>query len=145
MVHLVAAILCLGLGADVASATAKTEIALFDGEWSMVNGERDGQPIPADFAKQAKRVCRNGETTVSFGDQVFMKAKFTVDPSKKPKTIDYKLLEGPNKDKTVLGIYELNGDVLKFCFGGPDEKRPTEFKAKEGSGWTLSEWKRVKK
>lgn len=136
---------CLAFVPDVTSDAAKTDIASFDGEWSMVSGERDGQPISADFMKQARRVCKNGETTVSFGDQVFLKARFTIDPSKKPKTIDYKVLEGPNKDKTILGIYDLNGDTLKFCFSSPDEKRPTDFKSREGSGWTLSEWKRVKK
>lgn len=145
MLHLLMLAVCLTSGPDVTPDAPKTEIASFDGEWSMVSGERDGQPIPADFAKQAKRVCKNGETTVSFGDRVFMKAKFTIDPSRKPKTIAYKILEGPNKDKIVLGIYELNGDALKFCFSGPDEKRPTEFQSKEGSGWTTSEWKRVKK
>jgi len=74
-----------------------------------------------------------------------MKAKFKIDPIKKPKTIDYTVTDGPEKGKTVLGIYELDGDTVKFCFSAPDKERPSEFTAKEGSGRTLSLWKRNKK
>jgi hypothetical protein len=45
----------------------------------------------------------------------------------------------------LLGIYELDGDTVKFCFGGPGKERPTEFTTKEGSMRTLSVWKRDKK
>ncbi len=69
-------------------------------------------------------------------------SKYTVDPTKKPKAIDYTMTEGTTKGKTHLGIYEVNGDMVKFCFAAPDQDRPTEFTAKEGSGWTLSVWKR---
>ena len=34
---------------------------------------------------------------------------------------------------TLLGIYTLEGDVLKVCFAGPgEEQRPTEFKSESG-------------
>ena len=52
--------------------------------------------------------------------------------------VDYAMTEGPTKGKTHLGIYELDGDMVKFCFAAPGEDRPTKFTAKEGSGRTLS-------
>jgi hypothetical protein len=55
------------------------------------------------------------------------------------------MLEGPNKDKKQLGIYELDGDTAKFCFGSPGAERPSDFTTKEGSGRTLSLWRREKK
>jgi hypothetical protein len=55
------------------------------------------------------------------------------------------MTEGPTKGKTHLGIYVLDGDKVKFCFAAPGKDRPTEFTAKEGSEFTLSEWKRDKK
>jgi uncharacterized protein (TIGR03067 family) len=137
---LVAAVILLG-----ADDAAKKEMSLLEGEWSMVSGERDGQAIPEDLAKTGKRVVKDGETTVTLGDMVVMKAKFTIDPSKKPKTIDYSVNEGAAKGNKVLGIYELDGDTIKFCFSAPDKDRPTDFSAKEGSGRTLSVWKRNKK
>ncbi len=133
------------LGADAPADAVKKDMAKLDGEWSMVSAERDGQAIPEEFAKTGKRVAKDGVTTVTFGDMLLMKAKFTINPSKKPKTIDYKITDGMEKGKTRLGIYELDGDTAKFCFGAPGDKRPTDFTAKEGSNRTLSVWKRTKK
>ena len=130
------------VGADATADAVKKELSLLNGEWTMVSGERDGQPLPESFVQSAKRVARDGETTVTFGEMVFMKAKMTVDPSKKPKAIDYDVLDGSAKGKKVLGIYEFDGDTVKFCFAGPDKDRPSEFQSKEGSGHTLSVWKR---
>jgi uncharacterized protein (TIGR03067 family) len=93
----------------------------------------------------AKRVAKNGETSITIGGQPYFKAKYTIDPTKKPKTIDYMMTEGFTKGKTQLGIYELTGDTVKFCFAAPGKDRPTEFTAKEGSQYTLSVWKRDKK
>ena len=120
----------------------KKDLAQLQGEWTMVSGSADGQPMPEDMRKQMKRVCKGDELTVTMGDQVYLKAKITIDPSKKPKTIDYDMTEGFSKGKKQLGIYELNGDTFKACFNSAGAERPTEFKA--GDGLTLSEWKRTK-
>ena len=74
-----------------------------------------------------------------------MKAKITLDPSKKPKTIDYLVSDGPTKGQKLLGIYEIEGDTLKSCFGAPGAGRPTEFSGKTGQRRTVSVWKRDKK
>jgi uncharacterized protein (TIGR03067 family) len=92
-----------------------------------------------------KRVAKDGETTISMSGQLYFKAKFSIDPTKKPKAIDYVMTDGPTKGKTHLGIYELDGDTVKFCFAAPGKDRPTEFTAKDGSQNTLSVWKREKK
>ena len=111
----------------------------------MVSGEIDGQTLPEEYVKGAKRIAKDNETTVIIGGRVFMKAKFTIDPTKKPKTIDYAMTAGPTKGKKQLGIYELAGDRIKFCFAAPGKARPTDFSTKEGSGRTLSVWKRARR
>ena len=128
-----------------AQEVAKKEMAQLEGEWSMVSGEANGFSLPRDTIKSGKRVAKDGETTITFGGQVYFKAKFSIDPTKKPRTIDYKMTEGPTKGKTHLGIYELDGDTVKFCFAAPGKDRPSDFTAKEGSQRTLSVWKREKK
>jgi uncharacterized protein (TIGR03067 family) len=133
------------LGAADPADDIKKEMALLEGTWSMVSGEKEGEKLPEDLLKDAKRSVTGGVTTISIGGQVFLKAKFTVDPSKKPKTIDYTVLEGPNKDMKQLGIYELDGDTVKFCFAGPGQDRPKEFSTKAGDTRTLSTWKKDKK
>jgi uncharacterized protein (TIGR03067 family) len=136
---LIAALL---VSADNPQEVIQKEMAQLEGEWSMVSGEINGQAMPEEYRKNASRVSKAGETTVMIAGQLFMKAKYTVDPAKKPKTIDYEMTDGPTKGKTQQGIYELDGETVKFCFASPGQDRPTEFTAKAGSGRTLSVWKR---
>ena len=128
--------------ADDAEAVKK-ELSLMQGEWSMVSGSVDGQPMPAELLKQMKRVCKGDEATTTMGTMVYLKARITVDPSKQPKSIDYQMTEGVTKGKTQLGIYELDGDTFKSCFSAPGDQRPTEFTTQSGDHRTLTVWKRV--
>ncbi len=124
---------------------AKKDLAQLQGEWAMTTGVRDGQSLPDEMLKNSKRSCKADETTVVVGGQLLMKTKFTLDPSKKPKSIDYQITGGGNAGKTQLGIYELDGATVKFCFSTPGKDRPTDFTTKVGDGRTSSVWKREKK
>jgi uncharacterized protein (TIGR03067 family) len=124
---------------------AKNDQAQLQGEWVMVSGQRDAQSFPADLRASFKRVAKGDETTVTMGGQLFLKAKFVLDPSKKPKTIGYSVAGGPYAGNTQLGIYEFDGDQIRFCFSTPGKARPTEFTTKKNDGRTLSLWKRATK
>lgn len=142
-VAIVAAAISQALAAD--EQAVKKDLAPLQGEWSMVSGSADGEPMPEPMRKQMKRVCKGDEVTVNMGAQVFLKAKITIDPSKNPKTIDYQMTEGFTKGKTQLGIYELDGDTFKSSFGAAGAERPKDFTSKPGDGRTVSVWKRVEK
>jgi uncharacterized protein (TIGR03067 family) len=134
---------CFLIAADGPPDQVKKDTARLEGEWSMVSGEINGKAMPDALLKGSRRVAKDGVTTVTIGGMPFMKAKFTIDPSKKPKTIDYLMLEGFTKGKKQFGIYEIDDDMVKFCFASPGKDRPDDFTAKEGSGRTLSVWKKV--
>jgi len=123
----------------------KKDMDQLQGEWSMVSGTADGQPMPEEMRKQMKRVCKGDEITVTAGGQLFLKAKVSIDPSKKPKTIDYEMIDGFTKGKKQLGIYELDGDTFKSCFGAAGAERPKDFTSQPGDMRTSSVWKREKK
>jgi uncharacterized protein (TIGR03067 family) len=123
----------------------KTDKAQLQGQWTMVYGERDGQAFSSEFMKDSKRVTKEDETTVTIQGQIFIKAKFAIDPSKSPKTIDYAVTGGSYAGNTELGIYELEGDKVKFCASTPGKERPADFTTKPGDRRTLSIWKREKK
>jgi uncharacterized protein (TIGR03067 family) len=143
---LVAVVALAGLvGAEPPSDAVKKELARLEGEWVMVSGERDGQALPEEYVKTATRVAKDGVSTVTIAGMVVMKSKYTIDPTKKPKAIDFEATEGEAQGKKIQGIYELDGDTLKFCLAASDKDRPTDFTAKEGSGRTASVWKRAKK
>jgi uncharacterized protein (TIGR03067 family) len=122
----------------------KKDLAQLQGEWSMVSGVADGMEMPEAMRQTAQRVCKGEETTVMVGGQLIMKAKFTLDPAKKPKAIDYDVLDGPTKGMKHLGIYEFEGETVKFCFAAPGGERPMEFVSKSGDRRTTSVWKRAK-
>ncbi len=125
-------------------AATKTDAAKLQGAWSMVSSSADGQEVPKEMLADSKRICKGDETTVTVGGQLIMKAKFSLEAAKQPKTIDYDVIGGPTKGKKHLGIYELNGDTVKFCFGAPGAERPTDFTSKPGERRTASVWKRDK-
>jgi uncharacterized protein (TIGR03067 family) len=136
------ATLCIPLANAADDEAIKKDLAQLQGEWTMISGSANGESMSEEMRKEMKRLCKGDEITVMMGDQVFLKAKLTLDPSKKPKTIDYEMTEGFTKGKKQLGIYEINGDTFKACFSSPGSERPTELKA--GDGLTFSEWKRKK-
>ena len=142
LIGLVAVTISSAWAAD--DQAVKKDLAQLQGEWLMVSGSADGQSMPDEIRKQMKRVCKGDEATTTMAGRVYIKAKITLDPSKKPKNIDYQMTEGFTKGKTQLGIYEVEGDTFKACFGSPGGPRPTDFTSKAGDGRTLSVWKRDK-
>ena len=142
LVILVITLTCI-VRAHARDDSAKADQAKLQGEWTMVSGEQGGQPIPDAMLKTGTRVCKDDQVTVNVGGMLIMKAKFTLDPTKTPKTIDYQVTEGPNAGKTQLGIYELADDgTAKFCFAAPGKDRPDAFETKPADGRTLSVWKK---
>ena len=120
---------------------AKRDQAALQGTWTMVSGERDGQAFPSGYLTNSERVVKGDETTVTVQGRLFMEAKFSLDPSKSPKTIDYAISGGRYEGQNMQGIYELNGDQVKFCFSTPGKERPSGFVTKPDDGRTMSVWK----
>src|SRR5262245_72416 len=115
----------LSIAAD-AKEDLKKEKDKIKGTWSFVSIEvPKGEKGPPDEAlKEMKMVFGEDKVTIKFGKDEDKPAAYQLDPSKKPKEIDI-MPEG--KDKTLKGIYTLEGDTLKMCVS---EKgvRPKEFK-----------------
>lgn len=115
----------------------------FEGEWQMVSGIMDGQPMDQSLVKWVKRVTHGNQTTVIAGPNTMLKVEFTSDSSKSPQTIDYLNLAGANRGKIQLGIYEFDGDLLTVFIAAPGAARPEQFQTAPGQGSTLTVWKRA--
>jgi uncharacterized protein (TIGR03067 family) len=105
----------------------------------MVAATADGKSLPADALKgKVWRFEGNKLTPLDNKQDV---ATITVDPTKKPATLDIKDKGG----SVVEGIYKFTGDDKLTICGRSDSKRPKEFDASKGSRAILFELERVKK
>jgi len=115
-----------------------------EGEWQMVSGVMDGQPMSEDTTKWVKRVTQGRRTTVYAGPHVMMAFEFTCETSTSPRTIDYTHTSGVHMGKTQLGIYEFAADRLTILVAAPGEPRPTRLDAAPDKGSTQTVWARVR-
>lgn len=113
------------------------------GEWFMLEAMQMGQHLDASISKTARRIATRRETATYFGKQLYMKATYTTDASADPKTIDFVHTAGASAGRRQLGIYELEGDVLRLCFAAPGAPRPADFESRPGDGRTFAVWKRA--
>jgi len=74
-------------------------------------------------------------TAVKNGKEDLGAGTYVVDPVKK--WLDATRTRGPDAKGTHLGIYELEGDVLKWCVNRPKQGRPKEMRQgpQDGGGW----------
>ena len=122
------------------SSAPATEI---DGKWNLVSAVMDGKSMEQSMVSWVKRATQGNQSTVTAGPQVMLKVEFTCDVSKSPKTIDYINLAGANKGKAQAGIYEFEGELLKFCVAAVGAARPKKFESTKGDGRALTVWKRA--
>jgi uncharacterized protein (TIGR03067 family) len=127
-------------GAD--DDAVKKEKQSLQGKWTIVSVDRDGKAV--DMWKDGVRLIEGDNYTLTTKGGDSFKGTFALDPAKVPKAIDFSPAGGQYKGKTLRGIYEIDGDMLKICFAEPDKERPTEFSSKAGSGWTLATHKKQK-
>jgi uncharacterized protein (TIGR03067 family) len=125
----------LVVGLLLAADDAKKDKEQLQGSWQAVSAEQGGKA--QEDAKEHLLIFDGDTFTIKYGDQLFLKGTFTVDPSQSPKAIDMKITETrreEHKGKEVHGIYELDKGTLKWCTAEPGDKdRPKAFASKEGT------------
>lgn len=127
----------------VCAADSKDDLRMMQGAWRPVSGEMAGKALGGDALKTTKLVIDGDKYTVTVGNSPD-KGTLKVDASKNPKTMDIVGVEGPNKGKTFLAIYEIKDDTLKICYELGVKGRPTEFKTKPDTQLFLLTYKKDK-
>ena len=113
------------------------------GTWLPSTAELGGKMFPDEVRKTIKLVVKDDKYTVTVGKSVDQ-GTVKLNPSAKPKEMDITGIDGPNKGKTILAIYERDGDTLRVCYDLSGKSRPTEFKTGEGTQLFLVTYKREK-
>ena len=129
------------IAADAKDDATKKDLEKIQGTWVSLSAESSGKKVPEKELKDVRHTFKGGKIIVDHrGSKI--EIPFTLDVSKKPKTIDL-TIKGKKGVRTVKGIYELSGDEFKMC---TDEyERPKEFQSTSDNGYKLTILKREKK
>jgi uncharacterized protein (TIGR03067 family) len=120
------------------------ELKKLSGTWRLVDEFDDGTQTPAGKAKKDKLTFdTTGKWKVESEGKVVGEGTCTIDPTRKPKTIDYTLTMGEAAGTRFIAIYELDGDLFRHC-GVLKGNRPSEFSSKPGSEQILTTFRREK-
>jgi len=143
-------LILLAAGFLIAADIPKEDAARKDqeklqGVWKGLTGEHNGDKLKDADVEMIRLTFKEDKLSARSPDgQVKEVATYKLDPGKKPPALDLVLKEGPDKDKTALGIYQLDGDMLKLCIAKPGKDRPAEFATKPDSDTALMVLKREK-
>jgi uncharacterized protein (TIGR03067 family) len=121
----VCGLLALHAGAEDKKDTAAGEVKKLEGNWLVHSQTFEG--MPHDDMKPSEFVFAGSALTIKTEGETDEKMTFTVDPSGKIKTMDFKPEKKPAEGVVVgVAIYELDGDTLKVCIGLPRPKELTD-------------------
>ena len=114
------------------------------GAWQLQKGTVAGFDLPEPAAKALSLELTNGKYLLK-GAKAPDEGTWKIDVAKKPYAMDIKGENGPNKGKTMLCIFELDGDKLKVCYDMAGKKRPAKFESTKENKLFLADYKKVKK
>jgi uncharacterized protein (TIGR03067 family) len=113
------------------------------GTWLPSAAELGGKMFPDELRKAIKLVVKDDKYTVTVGKKADQ-GTIKLNPAATPKEMDITGTDGPNQGKTILAIYERDGDTLRICYDLGGKNRPTEFKTREGTQLFLVTYQREK-
>ena len=130
---------------DAKDEAIKKDRKQIEGTWRVVALEVNGnKAMDEDAKKLTWSTAPDGTWSLLSEGKEISKGTSTIDPTKKPKTIDFTPTEGEGKGNQYLGIYELGEKTRKMCFAPPGKERPTEFTSTPGSEHILVTFEREK-
>jgi uncharacterized protein (TIGR03067 family) len=135
----------LAAGDDAKEKAIKNDRKAMEGTWRAISLEVNGNKSAENDAKKIVVINHaDGTWTLKVGDKEISKGTNKIDPTKKPKTIDFTPTEGEAKGKEFGGIYEQGKKSRKLCFVESGKDRPTEFLSPVGSNRILVIFEREK-
>lgn len=127
------------VSADVAPSG---DMAKLQGRWTTLAGPNKDIPVAIEIRGKSVTV----RVKVTRKRSIQAKGELVVNDKATPKTLDWVKFTGLDDQEfpEILAIYELKDDQLRICNGGPNNDRPTEFKAGDGCLAEVMTFKREK-
>jgi uncharacterized protein (TIGR03067 family) len=124
------------VAADEAAVTR--ERAKFAGEWDLVSAAFDGRKVPKAEVGEPSIEFEGTTYRQYLGKAVTEAGACAIDPTARPKALDFVITKGPDTGKRQLGLYKITGDTLTLCLAAPAATvRPRGFASTPGSGLAL--------
>jgi uncharacterized protein (TIGR03067 family) len=121
----------------------RNESDRLQGTWVVVTAEHGGTAGPTGEFAGLKWIIQGNRITLAMGDER-VDGCYRLGVSGTPRTIDLTPTTGPDRGKSVRGIYELQQPaLLRVCLNHGKGQRPTEFTAAADGRWTLLVLKRA--
>ena len=125
------------------------DLSGLQGTWLTVSLVNNGKTLvtendPPKPGPVTKLAYEGNQWKVIVGDKTVATGVVKIDSTRRPKEIDLMDESGTKNEKTKLGVYELDGDIYKYCLAPAGKPRPTELASPEGSGYSLGVSKREK-
>jgi uncharacterized protein (TIGR03067 family) len=117
---------------------------MLDGTWLPVTAKLNGQELPAESLRNM-RLLLAGESYTATVNGVRDSGTTKSDATANPPALEITGTEGPNAGRTMLAIYQLDGDKLTVCYDLQGAAHPTQFKAEAGSQYFLVTYRRMKR
>jgi len=136
-VLIVVSVASVGLCAD----PSNENLAALNGRWTSESAVKAGEAYPDNIRKSIRLVLSRGKYTATVGEDVD-EGTYKIDDSENPKTITFVVTKGPNKGKTIQGIYELDKASLRICCDMSGKTRPTKFESKPDTQSFLASYHR---
>ncbi len=126
-----------------AEEPARDDHDRLQGTWTGILLERDGRVVYEGEEAGKARVSFLGNSVTFEDTDATLVGTFRLDPTRAPKTFDLTVAEEGKPVTYPAGVYQLNDDTFRLCFGFPATERPSEFDTYPGSGRTLFVYRRA--
>jgi len=126
-------------GGNGLSASAAT----LDGKWQAVEAELAGKKFPAEVTTGIQ-LAIDGEKYLVTTNDGEDRGTVRCFADEKPSAMEITGTDGPNKGKTFLAIYKLDGEKLVVCYDLTGKARPKEFKTEPKSMLFLVTYRKLK-
>jgi uncharacterized protein (TIGR03067 family) len=115
---------------------------MLDGVWQAVTGELRGQVLPEESLNHLKLILAAENYELIVGTTTTDRGIYEIVPQTSPQQMRITSTEGPNKDRTIQAIFELEEEKLTICYDLSGEKAPDEFKTSADSELYLVSYQR---
>ena len=115
------------------------------GTWSPQWSIGDGMHTPRAQLRDVTLTFTDGRCAVRRGETIIRLGSYATDATKPQKSIEVCFTESDVAELIGVplhGIYEVNKDQLRICYGPPGGHRARSFSAEKGTGQYLAEYRR---